>query len=64
MPRTITIEEFHVSLHIPLRLPAKKDTAIRRTLRSPSFGRRLRQAVQEVIARGPHLESVVVEISR
>ncbi len=64
MTRTVMIEEFHVSLHVPCRLSAKKNTAIRRTLRSPSFGRRLRQAVESVVARGPHLEAVVVEVSR
>ncbi len=64
MPRTVMIEEFHVSLHVPRRLSAKEDTAIRRTLRSLSFGRRLRQAVESVVASGPHLEAVVVAVSR
>ena len=64
MPRCVLIEEFHVSLLVPRRLSPKEGAAIRRTLRTPAFERQLRRAVQVVVARGPHLEAIVVKISR
>ena len=64
MPRALLIEEFHVSLFVPQQLSAKEGAAIRRTLQSLSFARRLRQAVADVIEINRHLEAVVVKISR
>jgi hypothetical protein len=64
MPRALLIEEFHVSLFVPHQLSAKKAAAIRRTLRSQTFARRLRQAVANVIEHNRHLEALVVKISR
>ena len=64
MPRNVVIEEFHVTLLVPRRLSVKEVSAIRRTLRSRSFEQRFRRAIQDVVASGPHLEVVVVKISR
>ena len=64
MPRKLLIEEFHVSLFIPQHLSAKKVAVVRRTLQSPSFGRRFRRAVQEAASEFTPLNALTVKISR
>lgn len=64
MPRRLLIEEFHVSLFIPRDLTAKEVGRIRRTLQSPSFSRKLRQAVVASTSGFTSLNALTVKISR
>lgn len=58
------IEEFHVTMKAPGRLPDRQYLAMRRVLNSRNFQGKLRTAVLELVKRQPQLASVRVTISR
>ena len=64
MKRSLLIEEFHVSMFLPRRLSAKEGIAIRRTLKSSSFRRRLHESLQGAADRFTPLNAVTIKISR
>src|SRR5437899_841959 len=64
MPRKLLIEEYHLSLFIPRHLSVTAVARARRTLRSPSFERRLRQAVTAAASEFTALNPLTVKISR
>ena len=64
MRRRLLIEEFHVSLFVPHHISAKEVALVRRTLRSPSFGRKLRQAMMEFASGFTALNALTLKISR
>jgi len=64
MANPILVDEFHVSLFIPLALSQGEDQAIRRTLHRPRFGVALGKSVRAVVRRHPSLRKVRVSISR
>jgi len=64
MAKTILLEEFHLSIHVPAGLAKTACTPIRRTLNSKRFQARLRRAIGSVFRRSQSLKSVKVILSR
>lgn len=60
----VMIEEFHVTMRAPEKLPDKQYVTMRRVLNSRAFQRELRTAVLAIIKRRPQLAGVRVTISR
>jgi hypothetical protein len=56
MPRSILIEEFHLSISAPRGLPEKAFLAVRQTLAKRSFLARLLRALREVFRQYPALQ--------
>ena len=64
MPKTLLMEELHLTITAPAGLPNARYQAIQRALRSKRFHARLRKAVREVLGRYPSLKDTQLEISR
>lgn len=64
MPRTVVLDEVHLTFRIPAALPAADVRAIRRALSGKAFPAALRRAVIESLKKYPTLTPVQVEISR
>ena len=64
MAKTVLMEEFHVTVRMPVGLSKIRYSAVVRTLRSQRFQTRLRQAVGNVIRSHSTLKSVAFSISR
>lgn len=64
MPKMILVEEFHVSLYVPAKIPDGAVRAIRRTLRPTRFENRLADAVRALLQRHPPLKKIKLRISR
>ena len=64
MPKTVLMEELHLTLSVPVGLANARYQAMQKTLRSKSFHARLREAVREVLGRYPSLKDLQLEISR
>lgn len=60
----VIIDEFHLTVRVPPRLPQAQADAVTRTLRSVLFRRRLAQAVGEVGRMFPPLARVSVRVWR
>ena len=58
MPKTILLEEFHVTLRAPAGLRKEDYRAMLRVVRSKTFQCRLRRAVREVLARHRALKRI------
>lgn len=63
MAKAITMEEFHATMIVRKRLRESEYRAIRRTLMSASFRRRLQGAVANVLQEYPSLAHVKVVVS-
>jgi hypothetical protein len=64
MPRSILVEEFHLTVRAPTGLPGPQFAAIRQTLTDPRFRARLRRAVRHVFRQYAALGNVRVLIGR
>ena len=64
MPRLVVLDEFHVTVTIPARLPDKDVREVRRVLRSRAFRQQLRQALLTLQAAAPTLSPVRFVVSR
>ena len=64
MPKTILMEQFHVTVHAPGKLKATEYDAIHRTLIGRRFRAALGRAVEEVARRFPSLNKTRFSISR
>jgi hypothetical protein len=67
MPRLVVLDEFHVTVTIPARLPDKDVREVRRVLRSRAFRQQLRQALLTLLtlqAATPALSPVRFVVSR
>jgi len=58
MAKAVTIEEFHATMSVPAGLREPEYRAIRRTLTSAAFRKRLRGAVAKVMRRYSSLTQV------
>ena len=63
MHRSILLEEFHVSLSAPGRLPDTRYVAMRRTVSSHAFRDQLRRALRDVLKNYPALKNVRLTVS-
>ena len=64
MPKSVVIDELHLTVHVPSNLPESEAETIRRTLTGAAFMNRLRRAVRAVIEEFPDLSRVRVTLSR
>jgi hypothetical protein len=64
MARTILMEELHLTLVVPSKLPANEYRAIHRALNRPSFHAALSAAVRQLLRRYPSLGKLRVRLSR
>ena len=59
-----TIDELHVTLHIPNDLPDEEIEAIRRVLANDDFVDQMRRAVHAAVRTFPELSAVLVSLTR
>jgi len=64
MSPRVVIEEFHMTLFIPIGMSGKEVQSSRKLLGSRRFRRRLRRDVRRRIARHPELVRVSVRVTR
>ena len=64
MPKTVVIDELHLTVRIPADLPDTDAGAVRRTLAGADFMTRLRRAVRAALRAVPELADVRVSLSR
>ena len=64
MPKTILLEQYHITVSAPAGLSKTDDALILRTLRGRRFQTHLRNAVRQVFRRYPSLKKVHVTIDR
>jgi hypothetical protein len=63
LTRRILIEEFHVSVRIPIGLTKREEAAMCRTLKSVAFRRRLTGALRGLRSRFPALAAARFTVS-
>lgn len=64
MPKTVLIDELHLTVRIPADLADADRQAVHRTLAGADFLRRLRRAVRLVVRGHPELARVRVSLTR
>ena len=64
MTKMLQMDELHVLVYAPRRLPDPEASAIYRTLKLASFRRQLRQAVTAMVRRYSALRKVRIVVSR
>ena len=64
MPRLILLDEFHLTVRAPQRLPESEYEAMRRVLDDPRFQAELARAARDVFRRHPALRRARVTLSR
>ena len=64
MPRTVVIDEVHLTIRIPIDLPDDRAEAIRGVLASEDFLRHLRRAVRAVLRSFPELAPARAALTR
>jgi len=64
MPKTLLMDEIHISIHAPSGLPDRDHRAIQRTLSLAGLQRQLRAAVVAFFQRYRTLEKIRIVISR
>jgi hypothetical protein len=64
MPKSILIDEIHITVFAPIGLRKADDSAIRRTLRSKRFESSLRNAVRDVFRQYPPLKKSTFRMAR
>ena len=63
-PKTVVVDEVHLTLRIPADLPDDEADAVREALAGEEFMDRLRRAVRDIVRRTPELSAVRVSLSR
>jgi hypothetical protein len=63
MPKNLLLEQFHVDVLVPRRLPAREADAMRRTLAGKHFRARLLRAVRLLLGRYKSLYKATVDES-
>jgi hypothetical protein len=64
MPRTVVLDELHLTFRIPVALPERAVRAIRRVLNSTAFTAAVRRATRAALHGRPALKPVRVVLSR
>ena len=64
MPKSVTIDELHLTLRVPNDLSDEKTETVREVLTGDDFMSRLRRAVRDIVRRTPELSAVRVSLSR
>ncbi len=64
MAKTVSVDELHLTLHIPDDTPEETAEVIRRTLAGDDFTYRMRQAVLAALRAFPELNVVSVSLTR
>ncbi len=64
MPKTVLLDEWHLTFRIPVNLPAADVRAVRRVLNSKAFTAAVRRAVSQEVRRRPALKPVRVTVSQ
>ena len=64
MPRSLLMEEFHVTVRAPANLSKSEYVVIRRTLGSKRFQGRLREAIRALVCRHTSLKHTQVSLNR
>jgi hypothetical protein len=64
MPKTVLLDEWHVTFRIPSTLPADDVRAVRRVLNSITFTAAVRRMVSQQVKRRPALKPVRVTLTR
>jgi hypothetical protein len=64
MPKTVLLDEWHVTFRIPSTSPAADVRAVRRVLNSKAFTAAVRRAVSQQVKRRPALKPVRVIVGR
>jgi hypothetical protein len=64
MPRTVVIDELHLTVRVPSGLPETEADAVRRTLAADEFMDRLRRAVRVVLRAFPDLAPARISVTR
>lgn len=64
MPRTVVLDELHLTFRIPVALSAANVRAIRRTLAGKAFTAALRRRVVELLKKYATLKPLTLEVSR
>ena len=63
MPRGLLLEQFHLDVLVPRRLPARDAVAMRRTLAGKRFCARLLKAVRTLFRQYPSLRHATPDLS-
>lgn len=64
MPRTVVLDELHLTFHIPADLPDSEVRAIRSVLNGKALTAAVRRAVLSEMNKRPALKSVRVAVTR
>jgi hypothetical protein len=64
MARFVVIEEWHLTVYIPARLPQREADAVSNTLNDPNFEARLLRLIRRLFRREANLAKVKVRLSR
>ena len=64
MPRTVVIDEFHLTIRVPKDLPDDRVEEVRRVLSGDDFMNRLRRAVRAAIRAFASLADVSASLTR
>ena len=64
MPKTVVIDEIHLTLRVPAGLPDAEAVRVYRTLTGSRFMRRLRAAIRATIRTVPELTEVQLALTR
>lgn len=64
MPKTIDIDELHLTLRVPTDLPDAEAQTVRRTLAGDESMGRLRRAIRAAVRAFPELAAVRLSLTR
>ena len=64
MPKTVVIDELHLTLRVPATLTEARAQAVRQRLTSAAFMSRLRRVIRGVVRAYPALAVVHVTVTR
>lgn len=64
MPKTVMIDEVHLTVRVPADLPAHDADAVRRTLLGDEFMDRLRRAIRATVRAFPELTTCRLFLTR
>jgi hypothetical protein len=64
MPKTVMLDEWHVTFRIPKTMPDSDVRAVRRELNSKAFTAAVRRVVSQEVRRRPALKPVRVTVSQ
>lgn len=64
MPKTVIIDEIHLTIRVPTGLPDARAETVRLILLGTAFMTRLRRAVREVVRAFPNLTKARASLTR